>query len=127
MENYRHHVGSAWLNPHVYLDTFVVLGSLGGNLMWNQNVGLRSGLLAPLSWVLWSGYSRSLAGTAPAHGKTQRIINLVVGCVMWFIALQLRETVLLMHKPCSVRRYLMENKTEALSLPPEVLNFRQVN
>ena len=32
MENYRHHVGSDWLNPHVYTDTFVVLGSLGGQL-----------------------------------------------------------------------------------------------
>ncbi len=126
MENYRHHVAVTWLNPHVYLDTFVVLGSLAGNLMWNQNVGLRSGLLAPFPVVLWSGYSRSLAGTAPAQAKSQRIINLVVGCVMWFIACSWRETVLLMHKPCSVRRYLWKNKTEALSLPPEVLNFRQV-
>ncbi len=108
MENYRHHVGSDLANPHVYLDTFVVLGSLGGQLVWNQNVGLRSGQLAPLSCGSWSGYSRSLAGTAPAHGKITAIINLVVGCVMWFIALQLARAVLLMHKPCSVRRYLME-------------------
>lgn len=38
-----------WLNPHVYLDTFVVLGSLGGQLDVDQNVGLRSEQLAPLS------------------------------------------------------------------------------
>lgn len=29
-----------WLNPHVYLDTFVVLGSLGGNWTLSLNAGL---------------------------------------------------------------------------------------
>ncbi len=105
MENYRHLLAVTWLNPHVYLDTFVVLGALAGSLTSNQNVGLRSGQLALFPVVLWSGYSRSLAGTAPGTAKSQRIINLVVGCVMWFIPCSWRETVLLMHKPCSVRRY----------------------
>ncbi len=43
MENYRTMLAVTWLNPHVYLDTFVVRAVLAGNLMWNQNVGLRSG------------------------------------------------------------------------------------
>lgn len=30
-----------WLNPHVYLDTFVVLGSLGGNWTLSRSAGLR--------------------------------------------------------------------------------------
>lgn len=38
-----------WLNPHVYLDTFVVLGSLGGQLALSRNAGLRWVRLAPLS------------------------------------------------------------------------------
>ena len=32
LENHYHHAGGHPLNPHVYLDTFVVLGSLGGQL-----------------------------------------------------------------------------------------------
>ncbi len=104
MENYRHMLAVTWLNPHVYLDTFVVLAALAGNLMWNQNAGLHSGQLRLFPVVLWSGSSRSLAGTASRTAKAQRIINLVVGCVMWFMPCSWRETVLLMHKPCSVRR-----------------------
>lgn len=63
--------------------------ALAGNLMWNQNAGLHSGQLAPLSCgsLVWL-FSQRLAPRLRT-AKAQRIINLVVGCVMWFIALQL--------------------------------------
>ena len=54
-----------WLNPHVYLDTFVVLGSLAILAAW----------LAPRLRT----------------AKAQRIINTLVGLVMWFIAFQLAK------------------------------------
>lgn len=38
-----------WLNPHVYLDTFVVLGSLGDSWTLSRNAGLRSVRSAPPS------------------------------------------------------------------------------
>lgn len=59
--------------------------------MLNQNVGLRSGQLAPLSSgsLVWLFSQRLAPGLRTA--KAQRIINLVVGCVMWFIALQLAK------------------------------------
>ena len=44
-----------WLNPHVYLDTFVVLGSLGGQLAMEP--------------VLWAGPAGRLARPAPAYGE----------------------------------------------------------
>jgi L-lysine exporter family protein LysE/ArgO len=56
-----------WLNPHVYLDTFVVLGSLGGQLDVEPKRWFALGTIS--ASFLWSGSSRSLAGTAPAHGK----------------------------------------------------------
>ncbi|XNM60105.1 hypothetical protein ACLK1T_18125 [Escherichia coli] len=55
----------------------------------NQNVGLRSGRLVLLSCGSLVWLFRSLAGTALRTAKSQRIIDLVVGCVMWLIALQL--------------------------------------
>lgn len=38
-----------WLNPHVYLDTFLVLGSLGGQLAVEPKRWFALGPLAPLS------------------------------------------------------------------------------
>lgn len=80
-----------WLNPHVYLDTFVVLGSLADSWTLSRNAGLRSVRSAPPS----SGSSvlRSAAWLAPRlrTAKAQRIINTLVGLVMWFIAFQLAK------------------------------------
>ena len=98
-----------WLNPHVYLDTFVVLGTLAGNLMWNQNAGLHSGQLAPLSCgsLVW------LFSQPGWHRVCARQKHSALSIWLWDVLCGLlpcswRETVLLMHKPCSVRRYLME-------------------
>ena len=81
-----------WLNPHVYLDTFVVLGSLGGQL---EAVPKRWFALGPISAsFLWFFALALLAAwLAPRlrTAKAQRIINVVVGVVMWVIAFQLAK------------------------------------
>lgn len=56
-----------WLNPHVYLDTFVVLGSLGGQLTADVRSGSRSGRSArrrcgSSGWRCWP-----LAGAVAEH------------------------------------------------------------
>ncbi|MBV4668829.1 arginine exporter ArgO [Escherichia coli] len=79
-----------WLNPHVYLDTFVVLGSLGGQLDVEPKRWFALGTISA-SFLWFFGLALLAAWLAPRlrTAKAQRIINLVVGCVMWFIALQL--------------------------------------
>ncbi|WP_105601651.1 arginine exporter ArgO [Cronobacter sakazakii] len=79
-----------WLNPHVYLDTFVVLGSLGGQL---DTIPKRAFALGTISAsVVWF-FSLALlaAWLAPRlrTARAQRMINLLVGLVMWVIAFQL--------------------------------------
>jgi len=79
-----------WLNPHVYLDTFVVLGSLGGQLLPDMRIWFALGAVsASLIWF----FSLALlaAWLAPWLRKplAQRIINGLVAVVMWVIALQL--------------------------------------
>ncbi|EPX1410328.1 arginine exporter ArgO [Cronobacter sakazakii] len=79
-----------WLNPHVYLDTFVVLGSLGGQL---DALPKRAFALGTISAsVVWF-FSLALlaAWLAPRlrTARAQRMINLLVGLVMWVIAFQL--------------------------------------
>lgn len=80
-----------WLNPHVYLDTFVVLGSLADSWTLSPSAGLRSVRSAPPS--SGSLVLRSAAWLAPRlrTAKAQRIINTLVGLVMWFIAFQLAK------------------------------------
>lgn len=80
-----------WLNPHVYLDTFVVLGSLGGQLPSTEaRCGFAFGAIS--ASVIWFyGLALLAAWLSPqlcAVG-VQRVINLLVGGIMWFIALQL--------------------------------------
>lgn len=79
-----------WLNPHVYLDTFVVLGSLGGQLPAEARKWFALGS-ASASLLWFFGLAILAAWLAPGlnTAKAQRIINLLVGLVMWAIALKL--------------------------------------
>ncbi|WP_279048515.1 arginine exporter ArgO [Cedecea davisae] len=79
-----------WLNPHVYLDTFVVLGSLGGQLSEEPKRWFALGTVSA-SIIWFYGLAILAAWLAPRlrTAKAQRIINGVVGLVMWFIASQL--------------------------------------
>ncbi|WP_039055327.1 arginine exporter ArgO [Enterobacter sp. Bisph1] len=79
-----------WLNPHVYLDTFVVLGSLGGQLASEPKRWFALGTVSA-SFVWFFTLALLAAWLAPRlrTAKAQRVINALVGLVMWFIALQL--------------------------------------
>lgn len=79
-----------WLNPHVYLDTFVVLGSLGGQLDAEPRRWFALGTVSA-SFLWFFGLALLAAWLAPRlrTAGAQRVINLLVGGVMWFIAVQL--------------------------------------
>ncbi|MGL5954749.1 MAG: arginine exporter ArgO [Providencia rustigianii] len=81
-----------WLNPHVYLDTFVVLGSVGGQLEGQLRPWFTAGALTA-SFIWFFLLAMLAAWFSPILNKprSQRIINLFVGCVMWFIAFQLAK------------------------------------
>ncbi|MCW2255478.1 L-lysine exporter family protein LysE/ArgO [Providencia alcalifaciens] len=81
-----------WLNPHVYLDTFVVLGSVGGQLDSQLRPWFTAGALTA-SFVWFFALAMLAAWFSPVLNKprSQRIINLFVGVVMWFIAFQLAK------------------------------------
>ena len=59
-----------WLNPHVYLDTFVVLGSLGGQLAMEPKRWFALGTIsASFLWFFGLAPAGRLAGSAPAYGE----------------------------------------------------------
>lgn len=79
-----------WLNPHVYIDTFVLLGSIGGQLPTDARPWFAFGsITASIVWFF--GLAILAAWLAPLLNtpRAQRVINLFVGGVMWFIALKL--------------------------------------
>ncbi|AGB83867.1 L-lysine exporter [Serratia sp. FGI94] len=79
-----------WLNPHVYLDTFVVLGSLGSQFAPEVRSWFAFGAVS--ASVVWFYVLALLAAWLSPYLKAplaQRIINILVGLVMWAIAVQL--------------------------------------
>jgi len=85
-----------WLNPHVYLDTFVVLGSLGSQLP-SADARRWFALGTVSASVIWFYGLALLAAWLSPRLRTvraQRIINLLVGSVMWLIAFQLAHQAL---------------------------------
>ncbi|MDX7992287.1 arginine exporter ArgO [Xenorhabdus littoralis] len=76
-----------WLNPHVYLDTFVVLGSIGGQLSVELRPWFTTGaVLASVSWFFALSFLAAWFSPVLNRPRSQRIINIFVACVMWYIA-----------------------------------------
>lgn len=75
-----------WLNPHVYLDTFVLLGSISteydGNQVW---FGLGA-MTASFVFFFSLGYGARLLAPFFARPAAWRVLDGVVGLTMWAIA-----------------------------------------
>lgn len=75
------------LNPHVYIDTVVILGGVGGQFEGDAKINFAIGcILASIVWfygvaILSARMSKFLGRT-----KVKRGIDLVVGLIMWGIA-----------------------------------------
>ena len=79
-----------WLNPHVYIDTFVMLGSLGGQLEPEARPWFAFGsVTASIAWFFSLALLASWLSPRLNTVRAQRIINLLVGVVMWGIALKM--------------------------------------
>ena len=83
------------LNPHVYLDTVVLLGSIGGQLPGSEPLWFALG--ASIASVLWFA-TLVVGGKALApwfkNDKSWQKLDVLVGCTMWVIAGFLLNSVL---------------------------------
>ncbi|EFL02983.1 membrane transporter [Streptomyces sp. SPB78] len=71
-----------WLNPHVYLDTVLLLGSVAsdrGSLRWVFGPGA---MLASLVWFAGLGYGARLLGGVLARPGAWRLLDGVVAATM---------------------------------------------
>ena len=79
-----------WLNPHVYLDTVVLLGSLSGRYDGAERAAYGGGaMLASLAWFFALGYGARLLAPIFAKPTAWRVLDVGIGLVMWGIALKL--------------------------------------
>jgi L-lysine exporter family protein LysE/ArgO len=77
----------SFLNPHVYIDTIVILGGFAANLLVEQRpYFVLGGISASFLWF----FSLALLGSkfAPilSSAKAQRVIDTLIGLMMWALA-----------------------------------------
>ena len=81
-----------FLNPHVYLDTVLLLGSIGnqyGHQRWLFAIGAS---MSSLAWFSGLGYGARFASRLMSRPFTWRALDCVIGVVMLLIALRLTVT-----------------------------------
>ena len=77
-----------WLNPHVYLDTVVLLGNVSAQ--YDDKRGFALGAMTASFVFFFSlGYGARMLAPVFARPAAWRVLDVVVGAVMWLIALGL--------------------------------------
>lgn len=83
-------VGLTWLNPHVYLDTVLLLGSIanthGDDGRWAFAAGA---VVASLLWFAALGFGARLLGGLFAKPIAWRVLDAVIAVVMFTLAVML--------------------------------------
>ena len=75
------------LNPHVYLDTVVLIGSVGAQHDGADRVSFAAGaMLASFAWFFGVGYGAAMLSGLFRDPRTWRVLDVAIGCVMWTVA-----------------------------------------
>jgi len=89
-EPWRQVVGTTllltWTNPHVYLDTVVLLGSISAQHAPHQLAFGSAAALASLSFFSVLGFGARLLAPLFARPAAWTWLEIAVGCTMWAIA-----------------------------------------
>jgi L-lysine exporter family protein LysE/ArgO len=78
------------LNPHVYLDTVVLLGSIGGQQPGNGRMYFALGaMLASIIWFSGLGLGARYLTPIFARPRSWQILDAIIALVMWILAVSL--------------------------------------
>lgn len=78
------------LNPHVYIDTVVIVGGIGGTLSFDQKILFLSGaLICSFLWFFGVGYGAGLLSPYFEKRRTWQILDSITGLIMYGIAFSL--------------------------------------
>ena len=78
-----------WLNPHVYVDTVLLLGSVSLNYVPYTAVFAAGAMTASLVFFASLGYGAAALRPIFATPKAWRLLDVLVGLVMWWLATML--------------------------------------
>jgi len=82
-----------FLNPHAYIDTVMVIGSVGGQYVGNAKIVFLIGAIsASIVWFSSLALGAAKLSVQLSKPKVKRCIDCVIGIVMWFIAWSLFMT-----------------------------------
>ncbi|NOH80194.1 amino acid transporter [Vibrio sp. RE86] len=80
------------LNPHLYLDTVVILGSIGGQFEGQDRIAFAIGtMMASLVWFFSLSIGAAKLGPVLSKPKVKQGIDITVAIMMYVIALMLAK------------------------------------
>ena len=80
------------LNPHVYLDTVLLLGSIGNQYGRSRWVFAAGASVASIVWFCGLGFGAKAASRLMARPITWRILDVVIGLIMIVVAVSVAMT-----------------------------------
>jgi len=84
-----------FLNPHVYLDTVVLIGTVVGQYSYENRLAFALGAMAAsIVWFYGLGYGARLLRPLFARPQTWRWLDIIIGCIMAAIAVSLIQHVI---------------------------------
>lgn len=78
-----------WLNPHVYLDTVVLLGTISTRFPGEEFAFAAGAVTASFLFFFTLGYGAAWLRPIFAKPSSWRVLELLIAAVMWLIALKL--------------------------------------
>jgi L-lysine exporter family protein LysE/ArgO len=83
-----------FLNPHVYLDTVLLLGTIGNQYGHDRWLFATGASMSSFVWFVVLGFGARFASRLMARPGTWRALDCAIGVVMLFIAFKLTVTTL---------------------------------
>jgi L-lysine exporter family protein LysE/ArgO len=75
------------LNPHVYLDTVVLLGSVAARYPSGERAAFAVGAMtASFAWFFSLAYGARLLAPLFERPRAWQVLHLIIGAIMWWIA-----------------------------------------
>ncbi|MBB4567471.1 LysE/ArgO family amino acid transporter [Rhizobium leucaenae] len=78
-----------WLNPHVYLDTVVLLGTIATRFPGHQAEFAAGAMTGSFLFFFSLGYGATRLKPIFSRPASWRILEAIIACIMWLIAFKL--------------------------------------
>ncbi len=83
-------LGLSLLNPHVYLDTVILLGGIGGSYLGMERLSWSLGAIAAsFLWFFGLGYGARLLAPVFARPRAWQVLDILIGLTMFGIGFSL--------------------------------------